>query len=271
MSENLLAAFRPELSLTDFPPLPHKSESESSTVSQEPHAWTPKPSGGPRKQEGEDAARSDKVRRLRREAGNLKERLERQEAEIVRLRKEEEKLVAKCKRRDDRIAKVDRESGQMRRSFQEDAQKRTKEIQALEERLKKTNELIATRTKLSEEHTSLTTDCISGAEMLSIVRDLNEHIYQVAVSLTEELEKLESPPAAIRLDVDPTSRPHIPTLVQLARNQDFTGLTFLLQSCLCFQAVRMTLSWGRHRELAMLESIYQRLSASGKRRVTDLS
>ena len=107
--------------------------------------------------------------------------------------------------------------------------------------------------------------------MLSIVRDLNEHIYQVAVSLAEELEKLESPPAAIRPDVDSTSGPHIPTLIQLARNRDFTGLTFLLQSCLCSQAARMTLSWGRHRELAMLKSIYQRLSASGKRRVSDLS
>ena len=137
MSKNLLAAFRPELSLTDFPPLPHKSESESSTVSQERHAWTPKPSGGLKKQEGEVTARPNEVRRLRREAGNLKEW---QEVEMARLTKEEEKLLAKCKRRDDQITKAERETAQMRRSFQEDAQKRTKDIQALEERLKKTNE-----------------------------------------------------------------------------------------------------------------------------------
>ena len=89
---------------------------------------------------GRDTTKSEEVRQLQKVIKDLEKRLERREAEMARLRKEEEKLLARCKRRDDRITKAERETVQMRRSFQEDAQKRTKDIQALEERLKKTNE-----------------------------------------------------------------------------------------------------------------------------------
>jgi hypothetical protein len=97
-------------------------------------------------------------------------------------------------------------------------------------------------------------------EVLSIARDLSENIYQVTVKLTEEWEKLESSQATSRTNVDSASKP----LIQLVRDWDFNGLTSPLQSCLCSQVVDMTSGWGHYRELAVLESVYQRSSASGE-------
>ena len=265
MSENPPTTARPELA--GSPPPPHKSEGEAPPVFRDRHASTSKPPRRPEEVRGRDTTKSEEVRQLQKVIKDLEKRLERREAEMTRLRKEEEKLLARCKRRDDRITKAERETVQMRRSFQEDAQKRTKEIQALEERLKKTDELLASRSaELSETNTFLsTTDRLSEVEVLSIVRDLNEHIYQVAVGLTEGLEKLEPPRATTsRMDVDLTPRSHTSAVAQPARNRDLAGLTFQLQSYLCSQAARMTSGWGRHHQLAILEPIYQRLSTSGE-------
>ena len=206
---------------------------------------------------GPNAARSE-AGRLRREIEGLNGQLEKQRADLARLRREEEKLTKDCERKGNRIVGLEHEIGQMRHSYQEDAQRRTQQIRAVEERLKLTEELLATRsTELSGAHAFLpTTDRLSEVEVLSIVRDLNENIYQVAVHLTEEWEKLESSQATNQMDIDPTSQPRVPTPVQLVRNRDPTGLTFLLQSYLCSQAVEMTSSWGRHQELAILESVY---------------
>ena len=66
------------------------------------------------------------------------------------------------------------------------------------------------------------------------------------------------------MDVGPSSQPRAPSLVKRVIDRDPAGLTFLLQSCLCCQVVEMTSSWGHHQELAILESIYKRLFASGK-------
>jgi len=43
--------------------------------------------------------------------------------------------------------------------------------------------------------------------------------------------------------------------------------TFLLQLCLCSQVEKVTSSWGYHQELAILESIYQRLPALGEHNI----
>jgi hypothetical protein len=87
-------------------------------------------------------------------------------------------------------------------------------IQGLEERLKETEELLATRSaELSGAQTFLsTTDRLSEVEVLSIVRDLNENIFQVAVNLTEEWEKLDPPQATGQMDADPASGSHFRTL-----------------------------------------------------------
>ena len=206
------------------------------------------------------------MRQLQREIEDLRGRVVRRGTEIIRLRGEEEKLMRECKYRDDRIVELEHEIAQMRGLYQEDVQRRDQHTQAMEERLKRTEELLATRSaELSGAHAFLsTTDRLSEAEVLGIVRDLNENIYQVAVNLTEEWEKLESSQVVIPMDVDPTSRPSVPALVQLVHDRDPAGLTFLFQACLCSLVVNMTSGWGHYRELSILESVYQSLSTSGE-------
>ncbi|KAF9648387.1 hypothetical protein BDM02DRAFT_3115417 [Thelephora ganbajun] len=155
--------------------------------------------------------------------------------------------------------------------YQKIVEEQIQRTRAVEQRLKQTEELLATRSaELSEARTFLsTTDRLSEVEVLGIVRDLNEIIFQIAVTLTEEWEKLESSQVAGRMDVDPISRPHTPTLVQLARNRDLTGLTFLLQSTLCSQAAKMTSGWVHHPEFGILKSVYKNMSTSGERHIVD--
>ena len=202
---------------------------------------------------GRDAARFEVVGHLRRE--------------VKRLRGEEETLVEECERRGDRIAELEREIERMRHFYQGVEERKTQHVQAVEERLKLVEGVLATRfAEPPETHTFLPiTDRLSEVEVLSIVRSLNECIYQIAVTLTEEWEKLELPPATSRMDADATSRPCDSLLLHLVRNRNPMGLTFLLQSCLCSMAVDMTSGW----ELGTLNSVYDRLSASGKCNIDD--
>ena len=156
-------------------------------------------------------------------------------------------------------------------SYREAEETQTRKTRAMQTQLKQTEELLEARSaELSAAQVFLSTaDRLSEMEVLSIVRDLNENIYQVAVGLTEEWEKLDPSQATTRMDVDPTSRPDVPALVRLARGRDATGLTFLLQTWLCFLAVDMTSSWGRHQESATLGSIYKRLAVLGERHIFD--
>ena len=82
-----------------------------------------------------------------------------------------------------------------------------RQARAMQERLRQTEELLEARAaELSGAQTFLSTaDRLSEMEVLSIVRDLNENIYQVTVSLTEGWEKLESSQATGRIELDPTS------------------------------------------------------------------
>jgi hypothetical protein len=218
-----------------------------------------------------DAVRSEEAERLRTEVEDLKRLVDKQAADAEKLKRQEEKLRGRYKRREDRVAGLEHEIGNMRGSYQRVVEGHTKQIRVLEERLKESEDLSATRpTELSVAQTFLSAaDRLSEVEVLNIVRDLNENIFQVAVSLTEEWEKLEPRRATGRMDANPTSGPRIPSLVRLVRNRDPMGLTFLLQSCLCSRAADTTSSWGRHKELAVHVSVYQHLSASGERSVVD--
>ena len=180
-------------------------------------------------------------------------------------------LTGKAKRRDDRDGESERRGWRARGSHKTVVEEQARHIRALEKQLKQTEELLDARTEeLSGTQTFLSTkDRLSEEEVLDIVRDLNQNIFQVAVRLTEEWEKLEPPPVTSQTEVDLSSQSRAPTLVQLVRNRDSTGLVFQLQSCLCFQVVSVTSSWSRHQELAILESVYERLSASGERRIVD--
>ena len=255
------------------PLTPPKFEDEWPTL---PRAWAG-PTSGPserpenKAEERGDAVRSEEEKQLRRDLEDLKRSFDKQRVDMEKLKRQEEELRGKCKRREDWIAALEHEIGNMRGSYQRVVEGHTQRIRALEKRLEKTEERSATRSaELSGTQTFLSTaDRLSEVEVLDIVRDLNENIYQVAVGLTEEWEKLEPPRATSRIDADPTSGdptsgPHVPALVRLARNRDPTSLTFLLQSYLCSRAADITSSWGRHKELAVHVSVYQHLSASGE-------
>ena len=241
---------------------------ESSTASRDRDTSTPRE---PEKERGRDTATTEEPRRLRKEAEDLRELVDKQGVDIRALSEEREKLIDMCKRRDDQIINLKHEIAGVHGSYQEVVEAQTQQILAMQARLKQTEELLETRSaELSGAHAFLSTaDRLSEMEVLSIVRDLNENIYQVAVGLVEEWEKLDPSQATTRMDVDPTSRPDVPTLVRLARGRDPTGLTFLLQTWLCFLIVDMTSSWGRHQELTRLGSIYKRLSASGEHHIVD--
>ena len=266
MSENSVVSPHPELDPANSRPLPLESAVESPAKFQDRYTPTRRQTRGSREEEEKRGEEPEEVRRLRRDVGGLKGQLDRERAEVARLRKAEEKLVATCKRREDRITKLYQEIDKMRSVHQGALEEQARQARALEERLKRTEELLAARSaELSETRTFLsTTDRLSEVEVLGIVRDLNENIFQVAVSLADEWEKLEPSQATSRMDVDPASLPSGSALIQLARNRDLMGLTYLLQSCLCSQAARMTSSWSRHRELATLKSVHERLSASGE-------
>ena len=218
-----------------------------------------------------DTGIAEEAWRFRREVGEHKGTLDRYKAEVQRLKAEEAKLVGKCKRREERIAQLEHDYAKLRGSLQEVTEAQARKVRAMQERLKLTEELLEARTaELSGAQTFLSTaDRLSEMEVLSIVRDLNENIYQVAVSLTEAWENLESSQTAGRIEVDPTSQPHtpVPVLVQLARKRDLTGLTFLIQTVLCYQAVEMTGSWVYNQELGVLNDVYRRLTTSGEHRI----
>ena len=243
---------------------PPKREGERPGKPQDLPAPTPKPTRKPEKETGDgrgDVAGSEDLE-------NLRKLLDEERGISKRLRWEKGKLNGECKTKDDRIMELEETITMMRGTMAG----QTQQIRMVEERLKQTEELLVART--AELHTTQTflspTDNLSEAEVLSIVHDLNEVIYQVAVKLTEEWEKLESAkPTAKRMEIDRTTRPRISPLLQLVRDQNPAGLIFQLQSCLCSQIVSMTSGRRQFQGLAVLESVYKRLSASGKHHAAD--
>ena len=187
--------------------------------------------------------------------GDLQGPAARQKAEIQRL---EEKLTVECRARDNRIAELERIT-----------EAQAQEVRGVKERLKKTEELLQVRiAELTEAQAFLSkVDRLSEMEVLNVVSDLNENIVQLAASLTAAWEQLEPPQATDPIKVDLTSEHHHSVLVQLACERNPTGLTFLLQSRLCYQAVTLTSSWVRDQKSGGLGSVYRHLSASGEDRI----
>ena len=140
--------------------------------------------------------------------------------------------------------------------------------------LEKANELSTARlTELVRAQSFLsTTDRISEAEVLGIVRDLNENIIQLAANLTEEWGKLKSPQPNSKTiptkeELDALLQFHGPTLVLRVRSRDPPAVAFLVQSCVCYAVTQITLGWRRDHSDEwpwMLGSVYKRLSSYGK-------
>jgi len=252
---------------------------------------TPEPSERPEKETeetGRDAVQVEEMKRLERRVRELEGTIERERANAEKQMEREKtsaekrmdglveqsqrkdrrisELVGQSQDKDEQIKELERKIGEMR-DFATSLVKRLRET---EERLKRTEELLAARSaELMGTQSFLSTkDRLSEAEVLDIVRDLNQNIYQVADKLTEEWKKLE-PRDTSQRDANSNSRAPVPALVRLVRNQDSGSLTFLLQSRLCYQAACVTSSWRRQRELATIESVYERLYASGEGRIID--
>ena len=202
---------------------------------------------------------------LRREIGDLKGLVERQKAEISRLRGAKELMKGELERRGNMISKQDHVLQKLHSGWQEAQMVHARQAQGMQERLKRTEELLATRSaELSGAQAFLcTADRLSEMEVLGIVRELNENIYQVAAGLTEGWMKMESSKPPDKAELNLTSQ-RLPVLIQLARNRDLTGLTFLLQLHLCFYATQITSSWVHSKDFVLIKNIYQRLSASGE-------
>ena len=198
------------------------------------------------------------------ERANAANQMEREWASMAR---QMEGLILQSQSKDYRIAELESKV----RKVLGDYDVAVRYTRTLEERLKKTESLSAARSaELSESRAFLsTTDRIPEEEVLGIVRDLNENIFQFAVRLTDEWWKLEPSQAADQMEVDPTLIPRSTVLIQLVRDRDQGCLTLQIQSSLCSQVEMTTSSWRHHKEWNLLESIYQQLSASGEHHIVD--
>ena len=194
-----------------------------------------------------------------------------QRAEISALNSWKERYARKYRSAKDRIAELEHlvESS---KTDKEAVAERDQRIKTLEEELTRTKELLAART-VTTEHSEVqpllpTTDRPSDAEVLGIIRDLNENIFQLAANLTEEWEKLTSSQSnrftPTKENLDSFSQSYGPALIHQVLNRKPTAVTFLIQSCLCELATQTTSSWRHNEELRVLKSVYQRLSPSGE-------
>ena len=199
-----------------------------------------------------------------------KAKINAQSDEIFRLRTREERYVNEYKRAKERIVELEHEIEKVSEAYQETLETQDQRIQAMTDLLTRTEELLATRsTELAGTQSLLpTTNRLSEAEVLGIVRDLNENVFQVAANLTEEWEKLESSQSSgftvTQDDIDALSRFYGSALIQQALNRNPAAVTLLVQSCLCHIVMQITSWWRRDQELATLGSVYQSLSASGE-------
>jgi len=186
-----------------------------------------------------------------------------------------ERYVNKCSKANERIVELEHEIEKVSEAYQEVFENQDRRIQAMGDLLTRTEELLATgSTELSgTQSSSSTASRLSEAEVLGIVRDLNENVFQVAANLTEEWEKLGSSRSSqftiTQNDVEALSRFYGPALIQSGLNRNPAAVTLLVQSCICHIIMQIT-SWWRHdQELATLGPVYQGLSASESREISE--
>ena len=186
----------------------------------------------------------------------LREALEKQDQQIQAMSDEQT-------RAEDELARV---KSELARTKAELAKTKVELAEANDISTAKSTELAKAQSLLSM------TDRISEAEVLEIVRDLNENIIQLAANLTDEWRRLRSPQPNSRTiftkqELDAFMQLHGRPLVRRVRNRDPPAVAFLVQSCLCYAVTQITLGWRR--DLSderpwRLGSVYKRLSTDGK-------
>ena len=206
--------------------------------------------------------------------GGQKAEIDAQKAEICELRASKERYLGKYEAAKEQIAGLEDEGRKTSRAYQKNLEERDQRIRAMEDELARTKELLSARTKeLSGAQSFLsTTDRLSEAEVLGIVRNLNENIFQAAANLTEELERLASTLRSTRVAVSSKTLGEFSefygrTLIHRAFDLDSAAMTYLVQSCLCYLAAEVASSWRRGHSgggFEILASVYEHLSASGE-------
>ena len=208
------------------------------------------------------------VKQIEEASRDLREGLEQQDQQIKAMSDEQTRAKDELAQTKDELARI---QGELARTKDELA--RTKaELEKTKAELTEANDIsTAKSTELAKAQSLLSpTDRISEAEVLEIVRDLNENIIQIAANLTEEWGKVPSPRTnkapLNKKELDALSQFYGPTLVRRVLNRDSSALALLVQSTLCYIVTQITLSWRRDRDKRswILGSIYRRLSASGK-------
>jgi hypothetical protein len=195
-----------------------------------------------------------------------------QAAEILRLKGSEERYAMGNRTAKERIAELEKKIEEISRTHEGTLERQNKRIQAMEDQLRRTKELLtgnSTDDTRAESISSLPNQ-ISDTELLAIVRDLNVNVFQVAATLAEQWEELSSEP---RVDMstiaeqrsDIFGRSYVPTLVWKALKRNPVAVNLLVQSRLCELVAQIASSWRYNRELMILRSVFRHLSASGKR------
>ena len=204
-----------------------------------------------------DATKIREASRLQREVVALKGQIEKQKAEISRSREAEEELKGRVGRKEGSISQLNHLLEKTRNGWQEADRLHARQTEGMQEQLKRTEELLATRSaELSGAQAFLsTTDHLSEMEVLDVVYELNESIYQVAAGLTDEWMKMEPSKPPDRMELDLTSQQRPPVLAQLARNRDLTGLTFLIQLHLCYYATEVSSSWAHKQDFVPIKDL----------------
>jgi hypothetical protein len=191
-----------------------------------------------------------------------------QAAEILLLK---ERYVGGYRMAKERIVELEVEIEGISKTNKETLEKQNQRIREMEDQLRRTKKLSTANSTKNTREKSLSSppNHISDTELLVIVRDLNENVFQVAANLAEEWEKLSSEsrtdrPAIAEENVNTFSRSYVPTLVQQVLDRNPLAVTLLVQSCLCELVAQITSSWRHNRELRILRSVFRYLSASGK-------
>ena len=213
---------------------------------------------------------SQEIRDVGRATEGLVERqkatIDAQAAEILSLKASNERYAMGYRATKEKIAELYNEIEKLSRNHRGVLEKQNKRIRAMEDRLNRREGLPAT--KPTERPFSSSSDRISETEVLGTVRDLNEHTFQVAAHLAEELEEFSSSRTdgftIAKEDIEALSRSYGATLVQQTLERNAAAVTFLVQSCLCELAAQITSSWRHNQELKMLRSVYRPLSPSGE-------
>lgn len=198
-----------------------------------------------------------------------KAKIDAQAAEIRRLKDSKEKYERGYRTARGHIAELEHELIKVSGDYEEALAKQDQQIRAMESRISRILPTARSTGFFGTQPPSSTTNRVSEAEVLGIVLDLNENVFQVAAGLTEEWERHTMSMRSNRLaiakeDIDTFSRSYSSALVSKVSNRDSVAVTFLVQSCLCELAAQITSSWQHDDELRLLRSVYRLLSPSGE-------